>query len=413
MNNQTPNPFSGQSSDSGRESGPEGLLSAYLDGELTAEETEAVEAHLESSEESRQVLDELRLLSDYLADLSPESAPEALRSSLIVSRTRPQPTSRSLRVPLIAAVIAVAALVMVVVLPQLSPWSPASSETITTNLATLESTPDEPETASADAVAEISDSSNGVTIAGGGKLVFNKTPNKAEVGQILSAIDTSDGKAVVVRLTVVDVKQGLDSLRLLLQKHQIASVDAVAFGGDRDRGLRNQVAGKQAEGLNSADGQLVSVVVQASSDQVSEAMASLRREMVSEMELTGVLQMAALKTAPGGRLALERLESFGNQKSRSRAARTAPGGRRPAPAGDGAKPEASRATSRKNPVLASAQVRLDLPAELMQKVDRAHSDAKPKANTRDRGERQLQVVFVLVGTPRPAAPPQPEPEGAA
>ncbi|GIT28825.1 MAG: hypothetical protein Ct9H300mP1_08710 [Planctomycetaceae bacterium] len=102
-------------------------------------------------------------------------------------------------------------------------------------------------------------------VARGGP-VLPKSLDKAQVGQILSAVDFSDGDAVVVRLTVVDIKQGLDSLRLLLQKHHIARADAIASG----RGPNPD--GTPKGGQQPSTDHLVSVVVQASPKQVSDAM---------------------------------------------------------------------------------------------------------------------------------------------
>ena len=104
-------------------------------------------------------------------------------------------------------------------IPQMSFRSPGPTGTEGENVAALQdSTPQQTKAWLSESNRPSAESED----AGGPELVFNKAPDKAEVGQILSAIDTSDGQAVVVRLTVVDVKQGLDSLRLLLQKHQIA-----------------------------------------------------------------------------------------------------------------------------------------------------------------------------------------------
>ena len=258
------------------------------------------------------------------------------------------------------------------------------------------------------------------------ELLFNGTPDNAEVGQILSAIDTSGDQAVVVRLTVVDIRQGLTSLRLLLQKHEIASVDLPA-----DKARRNTDDGQPAGKSLAQGGQLVSVVVQASSEQMSQAMAELRREVVSEMQLAGTLQIATLETAPGGRQALAQLQAFGKGRLAKRVVRSAPTASRPSPARTTrklkTKPESLAASrARKQPALASAQVRLDLPPELMQRVTTARvgdrkraeiqSDAKPGSKpgkSASQIKRHVQVVFVLVGT-TPTPSPQPtNPDGAA
>jgi len=441
MNRQTPKHSPDERPDPNHSNSPDRLLSAYLDGELTAEETQAVETHLEHSETARHTLDELRSLSNFLNQLQPDSAPQALHNSLLntpqpTPQPTPQRTTHTQRRPWIAAAVAltsVAALVMLALAPQWSPWptSPTASDEF--DMAAVAKTP------SSSSQLAMSDTATASGASEGGfgpsatnvpkppnELLFNSTPDNAEVGQILSAIDTSGDQAVVVRLTVVDIQQGLTSLRLLLQKHEIASVDLPADTARRNTG-DSQPAGKSlAQG-----GQLVSVVVQASSEQMSQAMAELRREVVSEMHLAGTLQIATLQTAPGGRQALAQLQAFGKGRVATRLVRSAPAASRPSPTRSTRKSKTRPGSlaafgARKQPALASAQVRLDLPPELMQRVTmvrvedgkrdaiqpNAKSDSQPdKAGSRIK--RHVQVVFVLVGTtPKPS--PQPtDPDGAA
>jgi len=57
---------------------------------------------------------------------------------------------------------------------------------------------------------------------------------------------------------------------------------------------------------------------------------------------------------------------------------------------------------------------LDLPARLMQKVNRTTVDIKrSEAKRQKQADRRMQVVFVLVTPPQPATPPGPDPDGAA
>ena len=436
MNRHTPKHSPDERPDPDHSNSPDRLLSAYLDGELTAEETLAVETHLEHSETARHTLDELRSLSNFLNQLQPESAPQALHNTLLNSpQPTHQPTSRTQRRPWIAAaaLTSVAALVMLALVPQWSPWSSSPTASDESDMATDAKTPNSSfQLAMSDTAAESDDSGAGFGSSATNapkppnELLFNSTPDNAEVGQILSAIDTSGDQAVVVRLTVVDIRQGLTSLRLLLQKHEIASVDLPA-----DKARRNTDDGQPAGKSLAQGGQLVSVVVQASSEQMSQAMAELRREVVSEMQLAGTLQIATLETAPGGRQALAQLQAFGKGRVAKRVVRSAPAARRPSPARTTRKLKteteslaASRA--RKQPVLASAQVRLDLPPELMQRVTTARvgdrkraeiqSDAKPGSKpgkSASQIKRHVQVVFVLVGTTPTPSPKPTNPDGAA
>jgi hypothetical protein len=158
-------------------------------------------------------------------------------------------------------------------------------------------------------------------------------------------------------------------------------------------------------------------------------MAELRREVVSEMQLAGTLQIATLETAPGGRQALAQLQAFGKGRVAKRLVRSAPTESRPSPDRTTKKLKTRSLTAsraRKQPALASAQVRLDLPPELMQRVTKtrvedgklafiqpgAKPDSKPgKSGSRIR--RHVQVVFVLVGTTPKASPLPTDPDGAA
>lgn len=437
MNRQTPKHSPDERPDPDHSNSPDRLLSAYLDGELTAEETQAVETYLEHSETARHTLDELRSLSNFLNQLQPDSAPQALHNTLLNSpQPTPQPTTRTQRRPWIAAAAAltsVAALVMLALVPQWSPWPSSPTASDESDMAAVAKTPgsssqlalSDTATASGDSGAGFGPSATDAPKPPN-ELLFDSTPDNAEVGQILSAIDTSGDQAVVVRLTVVDIQQGLTSLRLLLQKHEIASVDLPSDKARRDAGDGQPAGESLAQG-----GQLVSVVVQASSEQMSQAMAELRREVVSEMQLAGTLQIATLETAPGGRQALAQLQAYGKGRVAQRRVRSAPAASRPSP-DQTTKTLKTRPGSlavsraRKQPALASAQVRLDLPPELMQRITMARveggkrafiqSGAKPDSKPGKSGSRirrHVQVVFVLVATTPKASPQPTDPDGAA
>ena len=416
MNSQTPNHQSGGDSKQVHQprpqAGPDELLSSYLDDELSADEIVAVEAHLEVSEESRRALEDLRSLSNYLSSFPVEPIPESPVVSAAASKDE-APGTPTRRLPLIAAAVAAAVLVILAAVPG-DPESPPTM-VASHNASTPEQ--DQP-SAEADTHLVQPDSADqlmagrgfGSTEVAGDGLVLPKSLDKAQVGQILSAVDFSDGDAVVVRLTVVDIEQGLDSLRLLLQKHHIARADAIASVTE-DRASTERPKGQQ----HSTD-HLVSVVVQASPKQVSDAMSQLRREVQAEVKLAGVLRVAALETAPGGRRALSRLNTYGNDITRSpRIVAKAAANRRSTPTEKKRAPKARPvAAVRDASALASAQVRLDLPARLMQKVHRTKVDTRrSETRGREQADRRMQVVFVLVTPPQPATRPGSEPDGAA
>lgn len=416
MNSQTPNHQSDGDSEQVHQprpqAGPDELLSSYLDGELSADEIAAVEAHLEVSEESRRALEDLRSLSNYLSSFPVEPIPESPVVSSAASKDE-APGTPTRRLPLIAAAVAAAVLVILAVVP----GDPESRQMMVASHNASAPEQNQP-SAEADTHLVQPDSADqlmagrgfGSTEVAGDGLVLPKSLDKAQVGQILSAVDFSDGDAVVVRLTVVDIEQGLDSLRLLLQKHHIARADAIASVTE-DRARTERPKGQQP----STD-HLVSVVVQASPKQVSDAMSQLRREVQAEVKLAGVLRVAALETAPGGRRALSRLNTYGNDITRSpRIVAKAAANRRSTPTGKKRAPKArSVAAVRDASALASAQVRLDLPARLMQKVHRTKVDTKrSETRGREQADRRMQVVFVLVTPSQPATRPESEPDGAA
>ena len=412
MNSHTPNHQSDGDSEQVHQSRPQAapdeLLSSYLDGELSIEEIAAVEAHLEVSEESRRALEDLRSLSNYLSNFPVEPIPERPVVSAAAS-TDETPGTRSGRLPLIAAAVAAAVLVILAVVP----GEPESGPITVAGHDGPPSERDQP-SAAADPHPVRPDSADqpmagggfgSAEVAGGG-LVLPKSLDKPQVGQILSAVDFSDGEAVVVRLTVVDIEQSLDSLRLLLQKHHIARADTIASVTE-DR-ARTELP----KGLQASTDQLVSVVVQASPKQVSDAMSQLRREVQAEVKLAGVLRVAALETAPGGRRALSRLNAYGSDSTRS--PRVAANRRSKPMGGKRASKARSADAVRDASALASAQVRLDLPARLMQKVHRTTVDIKrSEAEGHEQADRRMQVVFVLVTPSQPATSPGPEPDGAA
>ena len=68
-------------------------LAAYLEGELDAHETRAIEAHLQASEDVRRQLDELREIRDALARPAPEVADMDL-TGCVMSRVEALPPAK-------------------------------------------------------------------------------------------------------------------------------------------------------------------------------------------------------------------------------------------------------------------------------------------------------------------------------
>ena len=61
----------------------EQTLSAYIDGELTAQEAQAVEAWLAEDSAARQLVDDLRTVSAALQQLPRQTLPEAWKQKLV------------------------------------------------------------------------------------------------------------------------------------------------------------------------------------------------------------------------------------------------------------------------------------------------------------------------------------------
>lgn len=405
-------------------------LSAYLDGELNPAETREFEKHLESSETTRRALDDLRAVSAYLSDLPTDPAPVDLRTTVLSPQPTPQPVPRSVAggrfrpTVMVATAVAVMALVVVAVLPGLLDNPEDHGDDLA--MATAERDTPIAEGIAPTPFIEFSPESAAST-DDGSELVFDKKIDKAQVGQIFSAIETTGDQAVVIRLTVVDIEQGLNSLRLLLQKHQIHRADIKARSATRVAGGK---PGGIAEPRRVARGQLVSVVVKASRQQVSEAMAQLQREVQAQMEIPGILQVSTLETAPGGRQALDQLQSYGSLPAKGLDRFRVKGKLPPSLVANSAvrKPSrdaaatVTRPDSPSRPLLASVQVRLDLPADMLRKVrkprarvaesQRKRSSAAPAAG-RDPTDRRLQVVFVLVAPDSPSRAGPSNPDGAA
>ena len=64
-------------------------LSAYLDGELPAEQARRVERQLEQSDDCRQTVEQLREVSDLLASMPRHNAPEELTRDLALPGRTP------------------------------------------------------------------------------------------------------------------------------------------------------------------------------------------------------------------------------------------------------------------------------------------------------------------------------------
>jgi anti-sigma factor RsiW len=112
---------------------PEELISAYLDGEATADERALVEQQLAESEEWRTVLDEVRSTRELLLGLPTREAPTGFWDSMLDPNIAPPVDLDAQRkkrrgkraITWLAGVGAAAAFVAVVMIPQQSKVKPA------------------------------------------------------------------------------------------------------------------------------------------------------------------------------------------------------------------------------------------------------------------------------------------------
>ena len=111
---------------------PEDLLSAYLDGEATADERALVERQLEESSEWRVVLEEVRTTRAMLLALPTREAPTGFWDSLLQPDIAPPVQLEAVRkrrgkqaITWLAGVAAAAAIVAVVLVPGQSSVKPA------------------------------------------------------------------------------------------------------------------------------------------------------------------------------------------------------------------------------------------------------------------------------------------------
>ncbi len=100
-------------------------------------------------------------------------------------------------------------------------------------------------------------------------LAFKDNLKTAQVGQVVRALQRQDDNVIVVELTVVDRRQGLEDLQLLLARHRIPVEQS-----------RDDLEGAEADGVQRKRAEmpheLVAVHVQAPSERLQAALAELR-----------------------------------------------------------------------------------------------------------------------------------------
>ena len=224
------------------------LLSGWIDGETTPEQSAAVENRLAESDELRRQADQLRQVSRLLREMPREKAPADLvnrtmeRLSTSAERTvRPRVArgSRRPRVWLASAIIAsVAGLLMM-----LPTFRVQQSVDLSVGYAPAESLSEDAavrKIARADPAEE--DAVNPVLFSTAKAASTRPRPNGVYptsnlldpvVGEVVSALEVSDNDVAIVKLRVVDVQEGLHQLEVLLSRNSIQQ-EAMSGAIERD-----------------------------------------------------------------------------------------------------------------------------------------------------------------------------------
>ena len=301
------------------------LLSARIDDELTGDERSELQKQLEQSDDLQTELSGLQELSELLRDLPPIGAPAGFREeilhlaeqrSLIASPAPPIRSGRLRRWSYIGSSAAAVLLVAFVVI-HFTGDRPASSRTenrvaSSSDVAPAASYPvadagdprfaavpvDElalpsalssgapmAESDAAAAVASTAVADDTVELTSSRQtLVFGDELRDADIGEVVEAMDTSGNRVVVVRLTVVDRRLGLESLEVLLTRNEIVADSAYD-------------AEPRVDGESGSD-ELLAVMVEATPDQLARAL----REMNNDDQFRR-LQVEPLQVALAARLA--------------------------------------------------------------------------------------------------------------
>lgn len=423
-------------------------LSAFLDGEATPEERAEVERRLNASPEIRQELEDLTDVSQLLRELPQCQAPEELRSAVLQAAERATllppaapPAKRGWKPAAISlATSAAAVLVLVFVwqggapehatdatIPlaqeqarlemdfahtdqvQLGPSEPESTAiALRSSADARESSVAAPAAASSATPAEPTEASGRAVVSrGNARLVFDAEDlNGAHVGDVIQAIDNSGEELTVVKLTVVDRQEGLETLQFLLSKNQI----------------HNDSAAPKNSAIPSTD-HIVAVYVESSRTQLAVALEEFMREQQFQtLEVEGPIRIASLHPDSQARIGLSGpSEADGEQPSSpepsARAARAQE--KVVADVATEKTPRADRSQSRPEAAprksVASRQKQLLLPAELLEselhKIAMTSRSRLQKGRAADQvalRSAPLHVLFVIVGE-KPAGGPSPAP----
>jgi hypothetical protein len=229
-------------------------------------------------------------------------------------------------------------------------------------------------------------------------LVFDRNLSEARVGEVLSAFETSGGKVAVCKVTVMDMRDGLDQLEMLLYKQRI----------EPDPGVSSTDKAKIA---TPQSGQMVAIYVEATREQLSPAIAALKDEPAfrdQQLQVEEPVDSAVLDSQVA-ELARFRSVQAAAPKESPRSLEAAPAPEAAAAAQRADSDRAQAKTSRQKPVNVSTDL-------LKIAEDDAAAAPPAEASAASEGEElresePLQVLFVLVpAEARPTTSPAAQPK---
>jgi hypothetical protein len=343
---------------------PHELLSAYHDGELTAAERQEVERLLEDSADARAELEDYRALSEMLRALPAEPVPAGTRAAVLrrIERELLLPAAPRVPVPrkprrklwVFAGLFtsAAAILLVAVIAERNRPGKPDDQLVAAADKAprtesvehlsrlsrslAAEAAPVSREPDSNEMLAKAKTPTDAAGLASVSNAVAAKSlafGKDTATGDVLSYLEQRpDGEVVVVQATVVDVREALNSLQVLLAKNSIpmqpTSFDMVGgVGGAAGFGSGGPSLGAAAD---ERGGELEAVYVESDPARINAALADLNREkdQFVDVQVAGVLNPTAhygvplglRYDRPGGAAARGRDEETPGEEKRSEAA---------------------------------------------------------------------------------------------
>jgi hypothetical protein len=276
------------------------LLSAYLDGQLAANEAAVVEAHLAADEQARQMLAELRSLSEQVRDLprqsaNPQFADRVMQAALAARpAAKPDPSDkvrRGSRLPVVlAGVAAIAAAVLLAIWMGggSGAWSVPGSNTNITTVPVPETNPGSGDPAAPAAVSAA----------------------EAALAQLRQAIP-QEGEVVVVRVRLAagaPAAQAIDAALTAAGIAHRAASDLTTAAAPAGAAYRHQLADKfggQEPGVpNTAlhEGTIAAadaVFVESTWELLEKAVGALAAAPEQTVQLQPLTKVAAIATAVG------------------------------------------------------------------------------------------------------------------